>query len=90
MRKVNIECSVLEFWCCRIIWGHPPPSPASECKGELYIQGVERQREGGGAISHMKGSGGNQIIGQHRNSGALYTILYSLYDPMKRSSQRLC
>ncbi len=37
------------------------------------MEGVERQRERGGAIAHGKGGGGTQIIRQHRNSNKLNT-----------------
>jgi hypothetical protein len=41
-------------------------------RGTLYF------KAGGEAIFHGKGSGGTQIIRQHRDSGILYNILYSL------------
>jgi hypothetical protein len=64
---------VPEFLCCRLIWDHPPPSPASECTVlELYIQGVQRQREGE-AISHGKGCWGTQI-GERMETLVLYVF----------------
>ncbi len=57
-----------------------PPTQVSV--GELYIQGIER-RGGGGAIFHGKGSGGTQIIRQHRDCGTLNNILY--YTPFSAS-----
>ncbi len=56
-----------------MICNHPPTQVSV---GEIYIQGIERQR--GGGIFHGKGSGGTQIIRQHRDCGTLYNILYSL------------
>jgi hypothetical protein len=39
-------CRVSEFLCCRMKWAiRPPPHPQAS-EGELYIQGVERQRRG--------------------------------------------
>jgi hypothetical protein len=34
-----------EFLCCPMICNHPPP-PTQVSVGELYIQGIERQRGG--------------------------------------------
>jgi hypothetical protein len=48
-----------------------PPTLANASVGELYIRGIERQRRGGWAIFHGKGSGGTQIIRQHRDCGTL-------------------
>ncbi len=44
-RKVSIAYREPEFLSYRMIWGHPP-RPLQASVGELYIQGVERQRGG--------------------------------------------
>jgi hypothetical protein len=45
-----------EFLCCRMICNLPPP-PTQVSVGELYIQGIERQR-GGEPFSTGKAVGG--------------------------------
>ncbi len=47
---------VTDFLCCHMIWGHPPSHPQAR-EGELYIQGVERQRGVGVDIVQGKGGG---------------------------------
>ncbi len=74
-----VMCTVEHQSFCAVVWfvtsDHPPP-PTQMSVGELYRQGIERQR--GGEIFHWRGSGGTQIIWQHRDCGTLYNILYSL------------
>ena len=72
-KEYCVQYRVPEFLCCRMICNHPPTQVSV---GELYIQGIERQR--GEDIFHGKDSGGPKSY-DSTETVVIYIIYYTSF-----------